>query len=49
MVVTFGECRLDLDRRELCYAGRPIHLTPKAFELLLALVARGAGAAAPAT
>ena len=38
MVVTFGECRLDLDRRELCYAGRPIHLTPKAFELLRVLV-----------
>ena len=38
MVVTFGDCRLDLNRRELSSAGNRVHLTPKAFELLRVLV-----------
>ena len=38
MLVTFGDCRLDLDRRELAVAGQLVHLTPKAFEVLRVLV-----------
>ena len=38
MFVTFGDCRLDLDRHELYSGGNRVHLTPKAFELLRVLV-----------
>lgn len=34
MRVRFGECVLDSDTRELSVRGRPIHLTPKAFQFL---------------
>jgi DNA-binding winged helix-turn-helix (wHTH) protein len=34
----FGECELDLTRRELRRAGEPCHLTPRAFALLELLV-----------
>jgi DNA-binding winged helix-turn-helix (wHTH) protein len=33
-----GECEVDLGRRELLRAGAPLHLTPKAFQLLELLV-----------
>lgn len=36
----FGACALDTFSRQLLRDGRPVHLTPKAFDLLLALVAR---------
>ena len=35
----FGECQLDLARRELRRGGEPCHLTPRAFALLELLVA----------
>jgi DNA-binding winged helix-turn-helix (wHTH) protein len=35
----FGECQLDLARRELRRGGQPCHLTPRAFALLELLVA----------
>ena len=38
MQVHFGEFVLDSDARELLGGGRPVKLSPKAFELLLALV-----------
>jgi DNA-binding winged helix-turn-helix (wHTH) protein len=38
MLISFGECRLDFDRRELRVAGRAVNLTPKAFEVLRVLV-----------
>lgn len=37
--VRFGDCELDLDRRELRRGGQPCHLTPRAFALLELLVA----------
>ncbi len=33
-VLTIGELELDLEKRELRAAGRPVHLTPHQFELL---------------
>jgi DNA-binding winged helix-turn-helix (wHTH) protein len=36
--IRFGPFTLDLDTRQLTRAGREIHLSPKAFELLAALV-----------
>ncbi len=39
MRVAFGEFVLDSDTRELLRAGRAVHLSPKAFQLLEALVA----------
>jgi DNA-binding winged helix-turn-helix (wHTH) protein len=39
MRVSFGDCALDLERRQLVRAGRDVHLTPKAFDLLALLVA----------
>lgn len=36
----FGGCALDTTSRQLVRDGQPVHLTPKAFDLLLALVAR---------
>ncbi|PYQ16662.1 MAG: hypothetical protein DMF80_03975 [Acidobacteria bacterium] len=38
MAVRFGACVLDAEARELRRGGVPVHLSPKAFELLLALV-----------
>jgi DNA-binding winged helix-turn-helix (wHTH) protein len=37
MRLSFGECVLDLDRRELLKAGRSAHLTTRAFDLLVLL------------
>lgn len=34
MKLRFGECDLDTDERVLLRGGRPVHLTPKAFQLL---------------
>jgi DNA-binding winged helix-turn-helix (wHTH) protein len=36
----FGECVLDTETRQLLRAGEVVHLTPKAFELLQALLER---------
>jgi DNA-binding winged helix-turn-helix (wHTH) protein len=38
MQVQFGEFALDTETRELLRRGRPVHLSPKAFQLLAALV-----------
>jgi DNA-binding winged helix-turn-helix (wHTH) protein len=44
--ILFGDCSLDPDSRVLSRAGQPVHLTPKAFELLELLLARRPGAVA---
>jgi len=36
----FADCEVDVSRRELRRAGRPIHLEPQAFELLVVLLER---------
>ncbi|HUL72411.1 MAG TPA: FHA domain-containing protein [Vicinamibacterales bacterium] len=36
--IRFGSCVLDLDARQLFRGGQPVHLSPKAFELLKILV-----------
>ena len=38
MILRFGPCTLDPARRHLIREGRTVHLTPKAFDLLLLLV-----------
>lgn len=38
MKLRFGECTFDLDLRRLVCAGRDVHLSPKAFEVLRALI-----------
>jgi DNA-binding winged helix-turn-helix (wHTH) protein len=38
MRYAFGRCRLDTASRELVRDGEPVHLSPKAFELLRALI-----------
>jgi DNA-binding winged helix-turn-helix (wHTH) protein len=38
MEIRFGSFRLDVDTRQLLRNGQPIHLTPKAFDLLSVLV-----------
>src|SRR6185436_12510804 len=38
MRLRFGPCMLDLDTRQLVRNGREIHLTPKAYALLDALI-----------
>ena len=38
--ILFGDCVLDPDSRVLSRAGQPVHLTPKAFELLELLLLR---------
>jgi len=38
MRVRFGECVLDSETRQLSVRGRPVHLTPKAFQFLEQLV-----------
>ena len=40
-MLRFGDVLVDVAARTVCRAGAPVTLTPKAFELLLALVARG--------
>lgn len=40
MQLAFGDCEIDSERRLLTRAGRPVALTPKAFELLLLLIER---------
>jgi DNA-binding winged helix-turn-helix (wHTH) protein len=40
MRLTIGECQLDLDARQLYHGAEPVHLSPKAFELLAFLVAQ---------
>jgi DNA-binding winged helix-turn-helix (wHTH) protein len=40
MRVSFGDCVLDMERRELVRAGEEVHLTPKALELLGLLAAQ---------
>lgn len=37
---TIGECELDVDARQLYRGARPVHLSPKAFDLLAFLVAQ---------
>ena len=37
-VVKFGSCMLDMDARLLSRQGRPVHLSPKAFQLLKVLL-----------
>jgi two-component system KDP operon response regulator KdpE len=36
--IEHGAIRIDLERREVTVAGRPVHLTPKEYEMLLYLV-----------
>jgi DNA-binding winged helix-turn-helix (wHTH) protein len=48
MRVSFGDCVLDLERRQLARAGRDVHLTPKALDLLALLVAERPRAVAKA-
>ena len=38
MVIRFRDCVLDRDARALVRRGRPVHLTPKAFDVLALLV-----------
>ena len=38
MRYAFGDCRLDTTRRELTTNGRPVHLTPKTYDLLKLLL-----------
>src|SRR5690349_10944943 len=39
MILSFAECEIDLDRRELRQAGRPVHVEPQVFDLLVYLIA----------
>lgn len=39
MRISFGDCVLDMERQQLARAGEPVHLTPKAFDLLALLLA----------
>jgi DNA-binding winged helix-turn-helix (wHTH) protein len=48
MRVSFGECVLDLERRQLERAGHEVHLTPKALDLLALLLAERPRAVAKA-
>lgn len=38
MVLRFGDCRLDIESRQLVHGGKEEHLSPKAFELLVVLL-----------
>jgi DNA-binding winged helix-turn-helix (wHTH) protein len=40
MRLRFGDCEFDSDTREVFRGGRPIHVSPKAFSLLAALIER---------
>jgi DNA-binding winged helix-turn-helix (wHTH) protein len=48
MRVSFGDCVLDLERRQLVRVDRDVHLTPKALDLLALLVAERPRAVAKA-
>lgn len=48
MEIRFAECSLDLERRQLRRSGEPVHLSPKAFDLLSLLVERGPAAVSKA-
>ena len=39
MIVRFGDCELDVERRELRRADRPVHAEPQVFDLLAYLIA----------
>ena len=43
MQLRFGECLFDSGSRRLTRGGEPVHLEPKAFELLELLLERAAG------
>jgi DNA-binding winged helix-turn-helix (wHTH) protein len=38
MIFSFGEYRIDLERRELWHAETPVHVEPQVFDLLVCLV-----------
>jgi TolB-like protein/cytochrome c-type biogenesis protein CcmH/NrfG len=38
MTLSFDECEIDIERRELRRAGRPVHVEPQVFDLLIYLV-----------
>jgi hypothetical protein len=38
MIVCFGNCEVDLDRRELRVASNPVHVEPQVFDLLAELI-----------
>ena len=38
MTLSFGDCEIDLERRELWHARRPVHVEPQVFDLLVYLV-----------
>lgn len=40
MRLRFGECEFDPDTREVLRAGKPVHVSPKAFALLAVLIER---------
>jgi DNA-binding winged helix-turn-helix (wHTH) protein len=40
MRLRFGDCEFDPDTREVFRGGKPVHVSPKAFALLAALVER---------
>src|SRR5262249_52924921 len=39
MIVRFGDCELDLGRRELRTGGDPVHVEPQVFDVLMYLIA----------
>ena len=39
MILSFADCEIDLDRRELSCAERPVHIEPQVFDLLVYLIA----------
>src|SRR5450759_2209410 len=41
MVFRFGDCELDVDRRELRRGGIPVHVEPQVFDLLNYLIVHG--------
>ena len=38
MRILFGECSIDVERRELRRAGKPVHVEPQVFDLILHLI-----------
>src|SRR6201990_1124997 len=38
MTLSFGDCEIDVERRELRRAGSPVHVEPQVFDLLIYLV-----------
>ena len=39
MILSFGDCEIDVERRELRRAGSPVHVEPQVFDLLVYLTA----------